>query len=413
MEDRWIAIIRLISLLATLAALSGCDRLSPSADPTPEPTVPAVIQRVEGEVVAEASMQPARWADLRAPSDGSSEVIEVPVQEGDFVSEGTLLIRFDGTDTELVIHQAKAALAIAEARLMEVKAGASPEEIAVTEARLKAAEASIAQAEALRSQLSSGQVQAEVAEARSAEISARLESMQAATKHQQTMTCFDIEVDGKSQSVCPLLGPTEEDARQAMEVAHVGLDAAEAQLVATQQRTWAEIREAEARIRAAAAQRDALQARLEAQKAGSQEERIAVFEADVARAKATLAKTEAALQHMTVRAPFDGVVAELNVNVGDTVTPGAVVVVIATLDRMQARTNDLTELDVVRVETGQTASVTLDALPDQPLAGRVVRVDRQSEDYRGDVTYPVVIELSDPPPELRWGMTGLVEIAVE
>ena len=51
----------------------------------------------------------------------------------------------------------------------------------------------------------------------------------------------------------------------------------------------------------------------------------------------------------------------------------------------QARTTDLTELDVTRVGL-------------------------QSVDYRGDVTYPVIIVLDESVPELRWGMTAVAEI---
>ena len=52
----------------------------------------------------------------------------------------------------------------------------------------------------------------------------------------------------------------------------------------------------------------------------------------------------------------------------------------------------------------------MEALPDLQLSGKVVCIELQAEDYRGDVVYPVIIELDDIPAELRWGMTALVEI---
>ncbi len=105
--------------------------------------------------------------------------------------------------------------------------------------------------------------------------------------------------------------------------------------------------------------------------------------------------------------------AEVTVDVGDTVRPGAVIVVLATLERLQARTADLTELDVARVAVGQAAVVTVDALPDLELRGRVARIDQQSVDYRGDVTYPIIVELDEDARGLRWGMTALAEIEAE
>ncbi len=408
-RQHWL--IGLIALTA-LVSLVGCEGLGTPAE-EPEPTVSAVIQQTEGKVIAEAAIQPARWAELRAPAESSSAVIGVAVAEGDSVTKGDLLIQFDDTDAELAIQQAQAALALAEAQLMEVKADARPEDIAITKARLKAAQASVAQAVARRDQITGGQAQADAAEAQSAQAAALAEFTQAENQHDQTMECFDFEFQGQKQTICPLLGPVEEEARYAMETARGRLEAAEAQLTATENRTEAQIREAKSSIWAAAAEQDALQAQLELQKAGSRKEQIAAIEANVAEAEVALAKAETGLEKTALHAPFDGIVAELNVNIGDTAAPGAAVITIATLDRLEARTKDLTELDVTEVEVGQSALVTLDALPDQGLEGRVQRIDRQPEDYRGDVVYPVLIELDEPIPQLRWGMTALVEIEVE
>ena len=52
-------------------------------------------------------------------------------------------------------------------------------------------------------------------------------------------------------------------------------------------------------------------------------------------------------------------------------------------------------------------------LPDVEFQGRVTRIDLQSLNYRGDVTCPVTINLDQPPADLRWGMTTLVEIQVQ
>jgi multidrug efflux pump subunit AcrA (membrane-fusion protein) len=98
------------------------------------------------------------------------------------------------------------------------------------------------------------------------------------------------------------------------------------------------------------------------------------------------------------------------VKVGDTVTPGQPVITLAALTQLRARTKDLTELDVVRITEGQAATVVVEALPDIKLPGRIVRIELQAEDYRGDAVYPVTIELDEVPAGLRWGMTTLVEI---
>jgi multidrug resistance efflux pump len=148
-------------------------------------------------------------------------------------------------------------------------------------------------------------------------------------------------------------------------------------------------------------------------KAGSAAWEIASAEAQVQQAEANLASAETALARTALDAPFDGAVTRVDVEVGNSVTPGEVVLVLAALDAMEVKTIDLTELDVARVEKGQPATVTVDALPDEPLSGRVTQVGLRDVDYRGDVTYPVVIELDEMHPEIRWGMTALVEIEVD
>ena len=45
------------------------------------------------------------------------------------------------------------------------------------------------------------------------------------------------------------------------------------------------------------------------------------------------------------------------------------------------------------------------------VAGRVRQIGLEAVEYRGDVTYPVIIELDEGSyPGLRWGMTAMVEI---
>jgi HlyD family secretion protein len=397
-----------LSLLAVAGLLAGC---GPAATETvPADAVPVVAQ-AEDTVIAEGLVEPARWSELRF--DAGGRVVEVLVDAGDAVSAGDLLLRIDPTDEELAVLQAQAALALAEAQLSQAQAGARPEEIAVTEAQLEAAEAALAEAAAQQGRLAGGEAQADVAAAQAALAGALAEEKQTDNQHRRTLKCFTFKIPGEGKhTICPALGRPEEYARYAWETAQDNLTAAQAQLAATQNQAAARVRDADAGVWAAAAQRDALQARLELQQAGSQAERIAAAEAGVAQAEADLAAAQAALERTAIRAPFDGVVAEVSVEVGDTATAGQVLIVVAMLDQLWVRTEDLTELDVVHVAVGQPVVVTLDALPDRSLAGHVARVDRQAEDYRGDVTYPVFVALEEGAEAMRWGMTALVEIDV-
>jgi multidrug resistance efflux pump len=143
---------------------------------------------------------------------------------------------------------------------------------------------------------------------------------------------------------------------------------------------------------------------------------------EVAQAQARLRQTELAvdqlelqLQDAELRAPLAGTAVDVKVEAGDQVNPGQVVVVLATLDQLQARTTDLTELDVARVAVGQPAAMSVDALPDRQFAGTVQEIALQGQDYRGDVVYAVTVGLTDADlaEALRWGMTVVVRIEAD
>jgi hypothetical protein len=79
---------------------------------------------------------------------------------------------------------------------------------------------------------------------------------------------------------------------------------------------------------------------------------------------------------------------------------------------MQVETTDLSEIDVAQISLGDTAFITFDSLPDLELQGTVARIAPKSDESAG-VNFPVIIELSEIPAALRWGMTAFVDIILE
>jgi hypothetical protein len=63
---------------------------------------------------------------------------------------------------------------------------------------------------------------------------------------------------------------------------------------------------------------------------------------------------------------------------------------------------------VVKIQSGQGASIVFDALPDLALPGRVTAISNVFEEKRGDITYTAKIALDEQNPGLRWGMTAEV-----
>jgi multidrug efflux pump subunit AcrA (membrane-fusion protein) len=389
MMKKWLILLLGASLLA------GCGQ-GGAAEPSTVEELP-VVREAGGGVVAEAVIEPLRWSELLFTTGGT--VAEVLVSPGDEVSEGDLLVQLDSTDVALAVQEAEAALAAAKAQLAQVRAGPRPEEVAEAESELSDAEATLAQAVAQCDQLAAGATEAETSAAQAAVAGAETEQRAALQQRDQAYQQKDQEV--------------RKQADYQLYAANEALAAAQARLEAAQGGAAARLREARAGVQAATAHRDVAQAGLDLLQAGATPEEIAVSEAAVQQAEAALAMAKAALERTQIRAPFPGTVTRVDVEVGETVSPGEVVVVLAILDQLQARTVDLTELDVARLVEGQAAAVTVDALPGMELKGQVARIDLRAVDYRGDVTYPVYVEVEEDAVGLRWGMTALVEIEAD
>jgi HlyD family secretion protein len=384
-------------LLVTGALLlAGCSQLA-LPEPTPDETASTLSRETDRNVIAEAVIEPVRWSELRATTNGT--VTDVLAREGQTVAQGDLLVQLDTSDQRLLVQEAEAALALAKAQLARVTAGPRPEEIAAAEAELADAKARVVRAEAQRGQLAGGAVETEIAAARAQLANAETERLLALNRRD------DVYGDDKKN---------DQDARRRVDyelyAASEALTAAESRLDAATEIGYARIRAAEAGVELASAQKNLSQAQLELLHAGVRPEEIAVTEVLIRQAKAALETATAALKDTEIRAPFAGTVTKVNVDIGETAGPGDVLVVLATLDQLQVRTSDLTELDVAGVREGQGVLVKVDALPDVALEGHVTRIDLQAVDHHGDVTYPIIVGLRESLSQLRWGMTAMIEI---
>ena len=125
-------------------------------------------------------------------------------------------------------------------------------------------------------------------------------------------------------------------------------------------------------------------------------------------AQANLAAAQDALTNSELHTPFAGVIADLTIKVGEQASPAAPAAVLADFSQWIVETDNLTEIEVVKVNEGQKASIVLDALPAVTLHGTVSTISPVFEEKRGDVTYTARIVLTDNNPLVRWGMTAKV-----
>lgn len=388
----------MIVLFVFTLLTAGCT-LGRTEEPEPAVPTPSSPITVTGKVIAEAVIEPLQWSELRFQGGGT--VAEITVEPGDLVEAGDVVARLDPTAAELRVREAEAALASAEASLALVEAEPRSQALAEAEAELERAKAAVAQAIAQRDQVASGTTEAAIADAKADVAAAEVALFEAKENHRQVHEDSD-DVDDLEQADYKLFA------------AEGALAAAQAELDALQKTAGAKLRQAESAVQVALAQQDVAEAQLELLEASTAPWDTAAAEANVGQARVALASAEAALAQTVLRAPFAGTVTKVNIEVGDLVTEGHVIAVLAMLDELRARTTDLSELAVAAVAEGQPATVRVDAQPDQVFTGVVRHIALRPREHRGDVVYAVDVDLTNAEPApLRWGMTAVVEIEVD
>jgi len=150
-------------------------------------------------------------------------------------------------------------------------------------------------------------------------------------------------------------------------------------------------------------------------------------EVDIATQSQRIRQEEASLQSarydltkVTITAPITGVVTRRNIEEGETVVigtmnnQGTVLATIADLSVIEAEV-EVDETDIPSVKLGQTAEVTIDALPDRRFIGVVTEIGNspiQTTAGAGSqaTTFKVVVTLQGEIPDVRPGFTCTADI---
>ncbi len=117
----------------------------------------------------------------------------------------------------------------------------------------------------------------------------------------------------------------------------------------------------------------------------------------------TLYDAQVKLADYTVRAPFDGVVAKVNIKVGDSLSSGGAAITLITKQRMAEIS--LNEVDVARIKVGQKVTLTFDAIENLSITGKVAEIDSLGTVSQGVVTYSVKIIFDTQDDRVKSGMS--------
>ena len=293
--------------------------------PTP---VAVVVQRdFVQTVVASGRIESPHRVEVGVQLTGTVQA--VPVQEGQNVSAGQVLIQLEDAELRASLRQAELAVSQAQAKLRQLR-----------EVQAPVAEQTLSQAQA---------------------------NQEAATRGlQRTQNLFDQGFLGQAAL---------DEAQRAEHVAR--------------------------------AQRKVAQQQLNSARAGGSD--MAVTESALLQAQAGAELAAARLRYAKVLAPAAGSLIARQVEPGDVVQPGKVLMVLSPAGETQLVVQ-IDEKHLNLLHLGQEAWVSADAYPDQRFAATLVYINPGVDAQRGSVE--VKLRVTQPPTYLKQDMTVSVDIAV-
>lgn len=328
------------------------------------------VETLEARVSASGEVRAKEFVDLQTEIAGV--IIDLPVKEGDRVKKGDVLLRIDPFQTrqDVVSAQAQFDAANADAGGALVQVATAEASVARDEFAIAMSESELVQAESNRDRLKS-------------QLQRRKE-----LREKQVISIDDYEATEASLRV----------AESAVVTARARIDQAKAErdLARVSIDQWKKQHEAAMRRTAAA--------------------------------KANLERMQDLFEKTTITSPLTGVITKLNVEKGERAVPGilsnpqATLMTIADLSTIEAEIK-VDETDIINVSLDDAATVTVDALVDVELKGRVTEIGNSPIGDTGELTrtttnqegkdFKVVVRIDDPPASLRPGLSATAEILVD
>lgn len=339
-------------------------------------------------------------------------VAEVAVERGQTVKAGDLIARLDASDLQLSRAQAQNSLAIAQAQLAKLVAGATADELAAAEANLASAKASLESAKAAlqSAQASYNDLVAGPTEDQKQAAKANLE--RARILRDQAQAAYDMVAGAPNVGMLPQsvqLQQATVDYEAALANYRVTtappkpgqLAAAKAQIAQSQ----AAVAQAEAALASA-------QSNLQRLQEGAKPEDRAIAEAQVTQAQLALQQSQLALDNASLYSPIDGVVTQLNVKPGEVVTQAGPAAVVTDLSRFHIAIG-VDEIDIAKLQEGQQVRITLDSAPDAQIIGHVDYIAPTPTTPANVVSYEVILVVDESDQPLRSGLSATASIIVQ
>ena len=351
---------------------------------TQRQAVPVEVGKIVSSVSATGNLEAEDEIELSFEMTGIVE--DVLVKRGDEVKAGDPLASLDTTSLELSVAQAQVSLDDAKTELAQTQNDIDTDDLASARAALASAQA---QYDALLAGSTEDEVTVAAADLRKTEVTL-----------QDAQGAYDrVAYKGGIGASSEAIALQEATIDHASALANYNIAVAGA--------TNEDLKSAESDIASA-------EATLNNLLQGASDEEISLAESAVKAAELSLDSAMRDLEEATLYAPMDSTVTAVNIQKGERTTEssdsGNVAIVLTILDPLHIDI-EVDEIDVPLIDVGQSAVISVDALPDEALSGSVREIaPAPVEVDDGVVSYEVSVTLNEQSAKARPGMTANVEI---
>jgi HlyD family secretion protein len=383
-------IFTLVLLVIVAAGLFGCNQIQATGTAVVETTPTPQVRADSGTVVVEGNIVPRDFTRIYTRSGG--KVAEVMVNKGDEVKKGDPILRLVTYDD---LETAQAALA--SAKLEQVNAQQALDKLNES-SDVSSTQSLVVVSEATKNLIDAQQTLADLDTKKYQDDLDKMQQDVGAAKKELD----DAQKEWDKYKDMDPTNQTRVDQKKKFDDAQKKYDDA----VRIRDLQINKLNKAKADVDTATSMLADAQREADKHKnGGPNADDLALTQSRLDNAIAQVAAAQKVVDGATTTAPYDGTIVELDHVVGETLLPSQQIALIADLSELYVDTNDLTEMDVVKIREGDSAHIKPDALPDLSLPATVIEISRNSGKKGGDVTYTARLKLNSTDPRLRWGMT--------
>ncbi|MGG4493922.1 efflux RND transporter periplasmic adaptor subunit [Brevibacillus reuszeri] len=342
---------------------------------------------ISATVLASGTVQASKRTSLSFSDaeDAKDAISSIEVKIGDQVKAGQVLATMDDSVAKIQVTNAEANLLSAQARLEDAQKRKTAAEISSLQANVNQAKSEL--------DMAKQSIDTQKAANDEAKAKANLETAQKTFSSQKAL--FEAGAISKTEY---------DSAQNSLDQAQRDYNTAVLSAGQTKGQSSTKVEQAQA------AYQTALEALNDAHE-GPDAATVLAAKASVEQAKAQLQQAQKALNAVTLKAPMDGVIVQLNGNVGEIPSNDFIIMDNSNSGDLEVLA-EISQSDIGRVKEGLNVSFTTSSYPDQTFNGKVKLVYPEAKTNSGVTTYDVLLSVANKDSMLKIGMTMNVTIEI-